>query len=52
MDETVGLDSMLQNVWGCIEDQNLGIIGLYRIGGVGKTTLLYNINNEFLKVKT
>lgn len=48
--ETVGLDAPLQDVWRCIEDRTLGIIGLYGISGVGKTTLLRKINNEFLNV--
>lgn len=48
--ETVGLDAPLQDVWRCIEDRKLGIIGLYGIPGVGKTTLLRKINNEFLNV--
>lgn len=50
MVETIGLDAPLQDVWRCIEDRTLRIIGLYGIPGVGKTTLLYNINNEFLNV--
>ncbi|KAK7827586.1 disease resistance protein rps5 [Quercus suber] len=50
MDETVGLDPMLQKVWRCIEDKSLGVIGLYGIGGVGKTTLLCKINNLFLSL--
>ena len=50
MDETVGLDSMLQKVWRCIEDKSLRVIGLYGIGGVGKTTLLHRINNLFLSL--
>ena len=48
MDETVGVDPMLQIVQRCIEDKSLGIIGLYGIGGVGKTALLERINNLFL----
>ncbi|KAB2086225.1 hypothetical protein ES319_A04G014600v1 [Gossypium barbadense] len=47
MENTVGLDSKVEPVWGKIEDGNVGIIGLYGIGGVGKTTLLKKINNEF-----
>lgn len=43
---TVGMDSLLEEVWNCLEDSNVGIIGLYGIGGVGKTTLLKKINNE------
>uniref|UniRef100_A0A2N9H9Z7 AAA+ ATPase domain-containing protein n=1 Tax=Fagus sylvatica TaxID=28930 RepID=A0A2N9H9Z7_FAGSY len=45
---TVGLDPLLEEVWSCIADINVGIIGLYGIGGVGKTTLLKKINNKFL----
>ncbi|XP_017604289.1 probable disease resistance protein At5g63020 [Gossypium arboreum] len=47
MENTVGLDSKVEPVWKKIEDGNVGIIGLYGIGGVGKTTLLKKINNEF-----
>ncbi|KAH1063185.1 hypothetical protein J1N35_028172 [Gossypium stocksii] len=47
MENTVGLDSKVEPVWEKIEDGNVGIIGLYGIGGVGKTTLLKKINNEF-----
>ena len=45
---TVGLDPLLEEVWSCIADINVGIIGLNGIGGVGKTTLLKKINNKFL----
>ncbi|XP_061349365.1 probable disease resistance protein At1g61300 [Gastrolobium bilobum] len=45
--EIVGLDSMFNQVWNSIEDENMGIIGLYGMGGVGKTTLLGRIHNEF-----
>ena len=36
---TAGLDSTLEVVWHCIEDGSVGIIGLYGIGGVGKSRL-------------
>ena len=45
---TVGLDTLLEKVWSCLADKNVRIIGLYGIGGVGKTTLLKKINNKFL----
>ncbi|XP_027345070.1 probable disease resistance protein At1g61300 [Abrus precatorius] len=47
--ETVGLDLMLNQVWNSIEDENIGIIGLYGMGGAGKTTLMRRIHNEFGK---
>ncbi|GAY68091.1 hypothetical protein CUMW_261470 [Citrus unshiu] len=45
----VGQESILDRVWRCIIDQekNKGIIGLYGTGGVGKTTLLKQVNNKF-----
>ncbi|KAI9107802.1 hypothetical protein K1719_021138 [Acacia pycnantha] len=48
-DEVVGLDLMFNKVWKSIEEENVGIIGLYGMGGVGKTTLLKKINNELRK---
>ncbi|KAF8388127.1 hypothetical protein HHK36_026793 [Tetracentron sinense] len=46
---TVGMDSMFENVWKCLtEEDEVGIIGIYGMEGVGKTTLLKKINNEFL----
>lgn len=44
----MGLDTKLDQVWRWIEDPSVGIIGIYRIGGVGKTTLLKKVNNKFL----
>lgn len=49
--KTVGLDSIISEVWRCIEDHDEKVIGLYGMGGVGKTTLLKKLNNEFLDTK-
>ncbi|KAH9715171.1 putative disease resistance protein [Citrus sinensis] len=45
----VGLQSQLEQVWRCLVEELVGIIGLYGMGGVGKTTLLTRINNKFLE---
>ncbi|KAK9232297.1 hypothetical protein WN943_022543 [Citrus x changshan-huyou] len=45
----VGLESTLQKVWRCIVEDPAVIIGIYGMGGVGKTTLLTHINNKFLE---
>ncbi|KDO40333.1 hypothetical protein CISIN_1g041843mg, partial [Citrus sinensis] len=45
----VGLQSQLEQVWRClVQEPAAGIIGLYGMGGVGKTTLLTQINNKFV----
>ncbi|KAK3219571.1 hypothetical protein Dsin_013541 [Dipteronia sinensis] len=49
MEKTVGMDSMFDEVWKCVEDHKARIIGLYGMGGVGKTTLLKKLNNKFLE---
>ncbi|OMO54373.1 Disease resistance protein [Corchorus capsularis] len=45
---TVGLDLTLNRVWRLLQgnDVGAGIIGLHGLGGVGKTTLLTQINNK------
>ncbi|KAK0598229.1 hypothetical protein LWI29_032723 [Acer saccharum] len=50
VEKTVGMDSIFGEVWRCIEDQSVGggVIGLFGMGGVGKTTLLKKLNNELL----
>ncbi|KAJ0075502.1 hypothetical protein Patl1_34337 [Pistacia atlantica] len=47
----VGLESTFDKVWRCLGEERVGIIGLYGMGGVGKTTLLTQINNKFLNTK-
>ncbi|PIA40676.1 hypothetical protein AQUCO_02400023v1 [Aquilegia coerulea] len=44
---TVGLDSMFEKLWTLVGGDEVRIMGLYGMGGVGKTTLLTKINNEF-----
>ncbi|MBA0754984.1 hypothetical protein Gogos_022306 [Gossypium gossypioides] len=46
-EQPIGLESTIEKVWSCIMDKDVGIIGLYGLGGVGKTTLLTQINNKF-----
>ncbi|TYI78699.1 hypothetical protein E1A91_D06G231200v1 [Gossypium mustelinum] len=43
----IALQPTIEKVWNCIVDKDVGIIGLYGLGGVGKTTLLTQINNKF-----
>ncbi|WJZ94519.1 hypothetical protein VitviT2T_013366 [Vitis vinifera] len=49
IEKTVGLDRMYAEVCRCIQDEQLGIIGLYGMGGAGKTTLVTKVNNEYFK---
>lgn len=44
----VGLDLMLDQVGRLLRDDDVGTVGLYGMGGVGKTTLLKCINNGCL----
>ncbi|KAJ0075069.1 hypothetical protein Patl1_34924 [Pistacia atlantica] len=43
----VGLQSIFDEVWNCLVGEEVGIVGIYGTGGVGKTTLLKQINNKF-----
>lgn len=44
---TVGMESRLNEVWGYVHDDRVRIICLYGVRGVGKTTLLRNLNHKF-----
>ncbi|XVE92487.1 hypothetical protein REPUB_Repub01dG0101400 [Reevesia pubescens] len=46
-EQTVGLESTFNKAWSSLEAEKVGIIGLYGMGGVGKTTLMNKINNKF-----
>ncbi|PIA24910.1 hypothetical protein AQUCO_14800007v1 [Aquilegia coerulea] len=46
---TVGLDSEFENALSLLRKDDIQVLGLYGVGGIGKTTLLKKINNEFQK---
>ena len=48
---TVGLEKMLDATWSHLMEKEVGILGLYGMGGIGKTTLLKQINNKLLEKK-
>ncbi|XP_017978284.1 PREDICTED: probable disease resistance protein At5g63020 [Theobroma cacao] len=49
-EHTVGMESMIATVWNCLSEEQAVIIGLYGMGGIGKTTLLTQINNMLLSL--
>ncbi|VAH34617.1 unnamed protein product [Triticum turgidum subsp. durum] len=44
--EALGIKPVLKNLWEFFNSSNVGIIGIWGPGGVGKTTLLNTFNNE------
>lgn len=50
-EQTVGLEAVSGLVWRCLTMENTGIIGLYGVEGVGKTTVLTQVNNRLLQQK-
>ncbi|CAL8132771.1 unnamed protein product [Prunus armeniaca] len=49
---TVGMEPIFYEVWRHVEDEQVGMIGLYGMGGVGKTTLLTQIHNNFNRTRS
>ncbi|CAH8313074.1 unnamed protein product [Eruca vesicaria subsp. sativa] len=43
----IGQETAFQNAWNHLMKDEVGIMGLYGMGGVGKTTLLKQLNNKF-----
>ncbi|KAL5709551.1 hypothetical protein ACHQM5_020227 [Ranunculus cassubicifolius] len=41
----------MEKVWDCLINKEIGTIGIYGMGGVGKTTIVTEINNRLLKQK-
>uniref|UniRef100_A0A1J3HHA4 Putative disease resistance protein n=1 Tax=Noccaea caerulescens TaxID=107243 RepID=A0A1J3HHA4_NOCCA len=44
----VGQQALVESTWDIIKEESVGILGIYGMGGVGKTTFLSQINNKFL----
>ncbi|MQL89625.1 hypothetical protein Taro_022204 [Colocasia esculenta] len=45
----VGAEEILSEIRNHLRDESVGIIGIYGMGGVGKTTILQRIHNELLE---
>jgi len=48
--QTVGLDTTLEKTWESLRKDENRMLGIFGMGGVGKTTLLTLINNKFVEV--
>ncbi|XP_031371968.1 disease resistance protein RPS5-like [Punica granatum] len=51
LEPPVGIDSSFEEAWKWVQDEKVRRIGIYGMGGVGKTTLLKKIHNEFLGIQ-
>ncbi|AED95002.1 disease resistance protein [Arabidopsis thaliana] len=49
---TVGLDKLVEMAWSSLMNDEIGTLGLYGMGGVGKTTLLESLNNKFVELES
>ncbi|EFH41664.1 predicted protein [Arabidopsis lyrata subsp. lyrata] len=49
---TVGLDTLVEMAWESVMNDEIRTLGLYGMGGVGKTTLLACINNKFVELES
>ncbi|KAJ4904534.1 Disease resistance protein (NBS class) family [Raphanus sativus] len=47
----VGQEKMLERVWTHLMKERVEIVGMYGMGGVGKTTLLTQLNNKFYETR-
>ncbi|XP_010418252.1 PREDICTED: probable disease resistance protein At1g63360 [Camelina sativa] len=47
----VGQETMLDKAWKHLMEDGVGVMGVYGMGGVGKTTLLTQLNNKFSEVR-
>ncbi|GLU15721.1 hypothetical protein SLE2022_321900 [Rubroshorea leprosula] len=48
-EKIVGEISTKEKIWGYLTGSEVGMIGVCGIGGVGKTTIMKNINNELVR---